>query len=352
VPATGAPAELTTFADQIEIRSGEVNARARMSELRVREVGFGKQMGFELAWDTPDGTQAVHVMDPQAVAQLCAWPCFAESDELRTLKSAVRGRAARRSAGWLALIFFLSLPLLLILVFVWQADRIAGALAARIPIEQEVALGKQGFASLRASLELQDGGPAYEAVNALGARLAQGSKYTYQFHVAKDDSINAFAMPGGIIVVHTGLIAATQRPEELAGVLAHEIQHVELRHSLKGAFKQLGLRGLWALVTGDLGSGLIGQAAFQLTSLRFSRSDESNADAKGVEALIEHNIDPQGMVDFFATMEKKNGVQPPAFLSTHPADQKRQEALLRRLESIEKRSYEPLQMGAWPPVDP
>ncbi len=348
-PSTGAPAELNAFGDQFEVRSGELSTRVRMSEVRLRDVGFGKTMGFELAWDTPQGMHAVHVMDPQAIEQLRSNPIFAESPQFRALIAGRRTRGAVRGLGWAALTLFLLLPVLLILIFIWQADRIAGALAERIPLEQEIALGKQAFASMRPSLDLQDSGPAYDAVSSLGTRLTQGSRYAYEFHVAKDDTLNAFAMPGGIIVVHTGLIAATARPEELAGVLAHEVQHVEQRHSLKGAFKQMGLRGLWALLSGDIGSGIVGQAAVGLTSLQFSRSDESSADAKGLETLIAHGIDPRGMADFFATMQKQSGAKPPALLSTHPPDLQRQEMLLQRLEADGKHSYEPLQISPWPP---
>jgi predicted Zn-dependent protease len=268
---------------------------------------------------------------------------------MQSLRASQREHVVGRSFGWTLIAAIVLLPVLLILLFVWQADRIAGALADRIPIAEEVRLGERAFADLRPSLDLVDQGAAYDAVVQLGERLSQGSKYSYHFHVAKDDSINAFALPGGIIVVHSGLIAATRRPEELAGVLAHEIQHVEQRHSLRAAFKQLGLRGLWALVTGDIGSSILGQAALQLTSLQFSRSDESSADAKGFESLIEHDIDPHGMIEFFATMEKQDGVKPPPFLSTHPADSDRQQALLARLNQNEQHEYPPLEMGKWPP---
>lgn len=348
-PPTGTPAELHSFGDEIEVRAGEIFTRARLADIRVREAGFGKQVGFELAWDDPEGTRAVHVLDAPAVQQLKAWPAFAASNQMKAVQSKTRRDARRRSIGWSILVAFLALPILLILGFLWQADRIAGALIERIPIEQEIALGQQAFEDLRASLTLRDSGAAHDAVVTLGERLSQGSKYPYQFHVAEDAAINAFALPGGIIVVHSGLIAATSRPEELAGVLAHEIQHVEQRHSLRGVVKQLGLRGLWALATGDVGSTIIGQATLQMTSLRFSREDESSADLKGFDNLVQHAIDPRGMVDFFATMDAKTAVKPPPFLSTHPADRDRREALNERLSAIGARTYPPLDMGAWPP---
>ncbi|MFL6549010.1 MAG: M48 family metallopeptidase [Povalibacter sp.] len=350
VPATGMSAELTFFGDQIEARAGEVLARARMAEVRIREVGFGRPMGLELAWDDVDGTRAIQVLDPSAVQQLRALPLLASSAQMQALHAASKRKAVVRSAGWLVIAIIVLLPFLLIAAFIWQSDRIAGWVAERIPLQQEIELGDRAFADLRSSLSLRDEGPAYDAVKSLGQRLSQGSRFDYRFHVAADESINAFALPGGIIVVHTGLISATHRAEELAGVLAHEIQHVEQRHSLRGAFKQLGLRGLWALVTGDVGATVLGQAALELSTLQFSRSDESSADARGMDTLIEHDVDPRGMIDFFATMEKASGPKPPPFLSTHPQDRDRQQALLARLAGAKQRSYPPLEMGSWPPA--
>jgi predicted Zn-dependent protease len=197
-------------------------------------------------------------------------------------------------------------------------------------------------------MTLEDSGPASHTVRELGKRLSSDSKYPFEFHVARDKTINAFALPGGIVVVNSGLIAATHRPEELAGVLAHEIQHVEQRHSLRGAIKQLGLRGIWALVAGDVGSSVLGQTALQLTSLQFSRKDETTADVKGFDALVEHNIDPQGMIEFFLTMAQSQGSQSLAFLSTHPADRDREALLRAKLQALH-RDFPALQMGAWPP---
>jgi predicted Zn-dependent protease len=237
----------------------------------------------------------------------------------------------------------------LLVLFVLSASRIAGWIAGRIPVHQEMALGRAAFDSMRGGLILKDEGPAYEAARAIVARLPRDSRFTYEVHIAQDDSLNAFALPGGAIVVHTGLIAATTRAEELAGVLAHEVQHVELRHSLRGLIKDMGLRGLWAFVVGDLGGSLAGQAALELTSLRFSRGDEREADEHGFDALVAAGIDPAGMPAFFNTLAQTAGEQVPAFMSTHPASEDRDRDLRQRLTSVSQRSFQPLLPGQWPP---
>jgi hypothetical protein len=161
-------------------------------------------------------------------------------------------------------------------------------------------------------------------------------------------AVNAFALPGGVIVVNTGLIAATSRPEELAGVLAHEVQHVELRHSIRGMVKDLGLRGLFAFATGDRGGSLLGEAAVGLASLKFSRDDESQADQAAFDTLIAAEIDPSGLPAFFEIMHKQGQHAPAAFVSTHPLSADREAALRARLSTGTK-VYTPLRFDRWPP---
>jgi predicted Zn-dependent protease len=294
--------------------------------------------------------RAVHVFDARTLAAIRASHEVKPLPQMAAFQANQRRDTVGRMIGWTALILFLLLPVLLILAFIWQADRIARAAASRVSIEQEAGLGEQAFASMKGSLKLVDSGPAHDVVQTLGTRLTQDSQYTYRFHVANDAAINAFAVPGGIVVVNTGLINATRRPEELAGVLAHEVQHIEQRHSLQAMIKDLGLRGLWMMLTGDLGSGLAGRAALELTSLSFSRDAEAEADAKGFDELVEAGIDPSGMGDFFTTMSKQEGsLAPPPLMSTHPASGDREAAMRAREAEVKDTAFIPLEMGKWPP---
>jgi beta-barrel assembly-enhancing protease len=238
----------------------------------------------------------------------------------------------------------------LLLLAVLNANALAGWSAGLISTEREMDLGRQVFAIMRDSLKLVEQGPAHDAATSIVTRLTHGSKYRYEVHVSDDETLNAFAMPGGIIVVNTGLIAATTGPEELAGVLAHEVQHVERRHSIRGAIKELGLRGLWAVATGDLGGTLAGQAAIEFTSLKFSRDDESEADSRGFDALVRAGIDPSGMPAFFETMSKEAADAPVSFLSTHPLSEDRKREMEQRVAELGRTDFAPLAFGAWPPV--
>jgi Zn-dependent protease with chaperone function len=350
-PATGEDALIAIVGEHMEVRTASHVHTPLLADLRLREVG-AVQAGLEFAWDSEAGIRAVQVFDAAALNTLRTNAAFQASPQRAGLEAERRRGAVGRRFGWTALALFLSLPALLLLVFLWQADRIARAVAERIPIEQEMKVGEQAFAAMRGTLSLEDSGPAYEAVQALGLRLAQAGKYRYRFHVANDPAVNAFAMPGGIIVVHTGLIASTRRPEELAGVLAHEVQHVEQRHSLKALVKNLGLRGLWMMVTGDISGGTIGQAALELTRSSFSRAAEEQADTAGFDGLVAAGIDPRGMADFFAVMANLEGSATlPPFLSTHPASRDREATLRARESEIAGRTFEPVRLGQWPPIE-
>jgi predicted Zn-dependent protease len=315
----------------------------------LREVGFDRP-GLEVAWRDGDDLWAAHVLDATDASRLLNASALAGTPQAARLKATTRKVRTGRSIGTVLLAAAILAPFALLLLFLFNATLIAGWIAGRIPVEQEIALGRQAFAGVRGSLKLANQGPAYDAVQSIVARLTAGSKYRYDVHVADDDTLNAFAMPGGVIVVHTGLIAATTRPEELAGVLAHEVQHVELRHSLRSMIQELGLRGLWAYATGDLGGSIGGQAALQLTSLSFSRDAEREADRLGFDALVAAGIDPAGMPAFFSIMRQKAGDAPVAFMSTHPSSEERERELRQRADALDPGRFTPLPFAAWPPA--
>jgi Zn-dependent protease with chaperone function len=210
------------------------------------------------------------------------------------------------------------------------------SLAAVVPLSWEQKLGEAAFQQVEAEGKLITSGKAFDAVQSIGQRLTKGSRYAYRWYVKNDDSINAFALPGGVVVVHTGLIKATKDAEELAGVLAHEVQHVELRHSLQGLIHAAAWGTTLALITGDP-TGLATIIAFQAGSLKHSRDLERQADENGLKALVRAGIAPDGMPRFFNTLAQKEsekaGADLPAILSTHPNSQDRQadlQALLKQ----------------------
>jgi predicted Zn-dependent protease len=139
--------------------------------------------------------------------------------------------------------------------------------------------------------------------------------------VVNDPAVNALAVPGGTIIVFRGLLDKTRSPEELAGVLAHEVQHILQRHATRALLQQLSMKVLLAAAVGDakgLSYGLEG--ARILGMLRYSRQYEDEADAEAIRLLVACGIDPRGLAAFFEAIQadREASLKIPAYLSTHP----------------------------------
>jgi predicted Zn-dependent protease len=156
-------------------------------------------------------------------------------------------------------------------------------------------------------------------------------------HVFRADVVNAFAMPGGHLVVNSALIDDCKNPEQLCGVLAHEIAHIELRHVMKKLVREVGMSVLVNMTTGGGDGGQIGEVVGALSSKAFDRDMEREADMKGLDYLVNAHIDPHPFADFLYLMD--DGLSSEAFewLSTHPASKERMEYVL---EEIGKRQFE------------
>jgi predicted Zn-dependent protease len=168
--------------------------------------------------------------------------------------------------------------------------------------------------------------------------LGTQSRYRYRWIVKQDASLNAFALPGGIVVIHLGLLQQMSDATELAGVLAHEVQHVEQRHGLKQMVSSLGMAGILALTVGDV-SAMAALIAHQVGSNYFGRDLEQQADRLGVQALLRAQIRPDGMPTLFRKLEqsqsqgKENAESAPVWMMSHPQTAQRigdVEALIAR----------------------
>ena len=204
----------------------------------------------------------------------------------------------------------------------WQYDHALTWVAAKVPVSSEEKLGQSALEQIKADSEIIESGVAIKAVQDIGSQLTQGSRYKYQWFIKKDKSLNAFALPGGIIVVHSGLIDAADNPNELAAVLAHEVQHIEQRHSLKNIINSVGLATVLMVVLGDV-STMTAVIAHQAGAMYFSRDLEDEADRLGLQALTRAKIAPHGMVSFFQKLEKEQGGNAPAWISSHPQTSER-----------------------------
>ena len=162
--------------------------------------------------------------------------------------------------------------------------------------------------------------------------------YKFEVTVVKSDVVNAFALPGGYIVVFTGLMKKAESGEEVAGVLGHELNHVLQRHGLERIVKQLGLVAVVSIVLGDQQglAGLMRQLGVELMTLKFGREQETEADLTGLQLLVRAKINPSGMITFFQRLAEKDEGRM-EWLSTHPMSQGRAERLKSELAAMPKR---------------
>ena len=217
--------------------------------------------------------------------------------------------------------------------------------------EQEIALGLQAAPQMAAEFGGEDENPNDQAlVDDVGNRILQGSPagnspYEYDFHLLRDDqTINAFALPGGQVFITRALYDKLQTEGELAGVLGHEISHVVARHSAEQIAKtQLteGLTGAAVIAAYDpnnpasANSAQVAMLIGQLINLKFGRDDELEADRYGVCFMNNAGYDPNEMVSVMQILEaSSSGNQPPEFFSTHPSPANRIQRIQEDIQNI------------------
>ena len=199
---------------------------------------------------------------------------------------------------------------------------------------QDVEEGRKAAAEVEKQLPVFHDDAVTGYVQDVGARLAgaipgelQHSEFHYTFKVVDVKDINAFALPGGPMYVHRGIIEAARTEGELAGVMAHEMSHVALRHGTAQATKasSFGFGQLIGAVAGAVVGGGLGEAitegtnfTFSTVFLKFSREYEKQADLLGTQMMARAGYDARDLAHMFETIEKEGGDRPPQWLSDHP----------------------------------
>jgi len=214
---------------------------------------------------------------------------------------------------------------------------------------QDQEIGRQSAEAAERELPILHDQSIEAYVDRIGERLAKvapGADYPYQFKVVNASDINAFALPGGYLYVNRGLIEAAQNEGQLAGVMAHEMAHVALRHGTSQASKayvaQTGLGLLGGLVGKDDPSAeqriaALGGFGLNTLFLKFSRTAEEQADVTGAQMMAEAGYDPADMVDFFeilANEQDRNPGKVAQFFSSHPAPTNRAARINEEIELL------------------
>ncbi len=259
--------------------------------------------------------------------------------ELRRASPSFAAHAPAPRAGFTAGFALSALAVVIaaaVAAYVWGIPALASLAARQVPVAWERELGDAALASLAPPGARIDDPIITAPVNAIVDRLhaASGASDPFRVVVVDRPEVNALAAPGGVIVVFRGLLEFSGGPDEVAGVLAHEIQHVLKRHVLRGLLQRASLAVVLAVLAGDAGGTLATQLAQGLGDLSYSRGIEEEADATGYALMRAAAIDPAAMPEFFERLGKKrSGSAGLEFLSTHPATEARAKKLRARIAS-------------------
>jgi len=217
-------------------------------------------------------------------------------------------------------------------------------------VQDDVKIGQQASAEVERQMPILNDAEAARYVQQVGQRLVSGipsqfqqPAFDYRFKVVNARDINAFALPGGPMYVNRGMIEAAKSEGEMAGVMAHEISHIALRHGTSQATKQsnplnqIGTIGLilgGAILGGEQGAQL-GAVGAQMIMTKYSRDYESKADILGAQIMANAGYDPRDLANMFRTIEQQSGgSRAPEWLSSHPNPGNRYEAINREAQML------------------
>lgn len=214
---------------------------------------------------------------------------------------------------------FLGIATILVTVYFLIVPWLSEKLAGTVSVKTEQQFGDAVFDAL--NLSAQEDKAATIIVNDFFKEMKVVTGYNIRITVVNNDIVNAFALPGGNIVVYTGLLKELKTYPELVALLSHEFSHVNNKHSTKSIFRQLGSSVFLSLLVGRLGSvtSVMIDKADQFKSLKYSRKLEKEADMEGLELLKERKIDPEGFVSLFKRLKNSAPASAmPEFLASHP----------------------------------
>ena len=243
--------------------------------------------------------------------------------------------------SWVALVAILALP------FSIAAQTQIKYHSNKFSIQDDVKLGRQAAGEAEQQFPLLNDDQVRSYIERVGERLVaaipqefQHPEFDYYFKVVNARDINAFALPGGPMYVNRGMIEAARTEGEMAGVMAHEISHVALRHGTAQATKSqkygtlaaiAGIAG--AIVTRNPNVGQLAQAPFAVYLLKFSREYETEADILGAQIMAQAGYDPRDLANMFRTLEQQ-GASGGGFLSDHPSPSDRYARIDREAQNL------------------
>lgn len=212
---------------------------------------------------------------------------------------------------------------LFLLAYLWLIPFLAVRMASKVPISYEESLGNNMYNAIKGSYEIDASKTLY--INEFFRELNIQTPYKINITVVKEDVANAFAIPGGNIIVYDKILKDMKGYEELAALLSHEFIHVHNRHSTKSLFRQLGSTIFLSVVIGDVGTigSIMVNNADRLKGLSYSRGLERESDIEGLKILSDRKIDGNGFVELFRLLGREAKGPTTEWINSHPNIEKR-----------------------------
>ena len=345
LPGAGAPCYVTVSADGLTMapvgNSLLVEEAIAFTAMSVEAGGLDHDQ-LVVSWGVGASVRTLYLKDPALIiAFRRAAPSALMAHLERAAEQVRRARHSHRVLWGSAVGVVVGLGLM-----VWfGSDLIVEWAVARIPVQWEQKLGETVYQDFLSKETVLKDGPAVSAVQEMTQRMTAkipNNPYTFQVSVVQSPVVNAFALPGGYVVVFTGLMKKAESGEEVAGVLSHELNHVLQRHGMERLVKMMGLAAVVSILVGDQ-QGLIGlarQLGLELATLKFGREQETEADVTGIRLLSDARIAPDGMIRFFERLSEKDKERVELF-SSHPMSAARAGRLKAELAALPKQTPEP-----------
>ncbi len=330
---SGNPRPATIFVSSVTITIRFTDESGRQQDVYWLEKelnGFEEKAGgAELQYRNKEGlTEKLIITDAalvQAIRKQLSHNRFIGKPHQRVL-----GKA------WTTLLVMLGIVAAIFLAgYLWLAPWLGERVAMNFSKEFEISMGNQMYKALTTTFKIDQG--KTEMVNRFYKELQYPIDYPIEITVVESEQVNAFAIPGGHIVVYDAILKKMKTPGELAALLGHEASHVALRHSLRNMFRSFARKMFLALIFGNE-SGIVNvmiDNADELKGLQYSRSLETEADNNGLQLMAKSGLDTGGMVRLLELLQKETGDnETSSLLSTHPVMTDRIENVKKQMQSL------------------
>lgn len=329
----------------LQFKHDEYPIQFSFKGLRIKNGGANNSLIFFEHPDYPEFT--LYTQNKKILKD----PFFLQNQQLQQQIKPISSRRIQKR-----LLYFGGFTTVLGLLFglVFYSFEAAKGLAQEIPFEYEKQLGDEFLSSALQDRRQIEDAQLDSCVTLMTDQLVQAvedTSFIFNFYLVEDPAVNAFALPGGHVVINSGLVASADNYEEIAAVIAHEMAHVTRRHHVRNMISMTGLYAAVIFLTGGEGGlweTLLSQG-IQLNQLKYSRDMEREADEGGWNYLISANINPQGMITFFEKLnelhggEEEDALVGPSLFSTHPETMERIETLtskVNELSEAERNSFD------------